>query len=123
MKLNFFILLLFISSVFLSCKQDEIKLQISDEKMIKILTDLHIAEAAILSLNQKIKDSVSVIYYEQIFKIYGVTDSIFYNDLEILRNDAKRLEKIYQEVIVEVEQLEVKEVEIDSVGNTPKLNK
>ena len=112
MKLKLFILLLLTSNIFLSCKQEEIKLQISDDEMVKILTDLHISEAAILSLNQKLKDSSTVIYYQQIFEIHGVTDSVFYSDLEILRKNSKRLEEIYQKVIVEVEQLDVEKVEI-----------
>ncbi len=123
MKLKLCILLLLTSSVFLSCKQEEIKLQISEDEMVKILTDLHISEAAILSLNQKKKDSISVIYYQQVFEIHGVTDSVFYSDLEILRNDAKKLEEIYQRVIVEVEQLDVEKIEKDSIGVFPKKNK
>ena len=123
MKLKLFILLFLTFSIFLSCKQEEIKLQISDEEMVKILTDLHISEAAILSLNQKLKDSITVIYYQQIFEIHGVTDSVFYSDLEILRKDSKRLEEIYQKVIVEIEQLDVDKVKVDSVGASPKKNK
>lgn len=123
MKLKLFILLLLTSNIFLSCKQEEIKLQISDEEMVKILTDLHISEAAILSLNQKLKDSITVIYYQQIFEIHGVTDSVFYSDLEILRKNSKRLEEIYQKVIVEIEQLDVDKVKVDSVGAFPKKNK
>lgn len=123
MKLKLFILLLLTSNIFLSCKQEEIKLQISDEEMVKILTDLHISEAAILSLNQKLKDSITVIYYQQIFEIHGVTDSVFYSDLEILRKNSKRLEEIYQKVIVEIEQLDVDKVKVDSVGVSPQKNK
>ncbi len=123
MKLKFFVLFFFISYVFLGSQQEEIELQISDEKMIKILTDLHISEAAILSLNQNIKDSISVVYYQQIFEIHGVQDSIFYQDLEILRKDSKRLEKIYQKVLVEIEQLDLLKVEEDSVGMPSKKNK
>lgn len=123
MKLKLFILLLFASNAFLSCKQEEIKLHIADEEMIKILTDLHISEAAILSLNQKIKDSISAVYYQQIFEIHGVTDSVFYNDLELLRKNSKKLEQIYQKVIVEIEQLELMEVKKDSIGSAVKKNK
>ena len=123
MKLKLFILLILSSSFFLSCKQEEIKLQIPDDELVKILTDLHISEAAILSLNQKLKDSMSVIYYQQIFEIHGITDSVFYHDLEILRNDSKKLEEIYQKVIVEVEQLDVKKMEVDSVGSSSQKNK
>jgi hypothetical protein len=122
MKLKFLILLLCIFNFFLSCTQEKIKLQIPDEEMIKILTDLHISEAAILSLNQRTKDSISNIYYQQIFEIHGVTDSVFYSDLKILRNNAERLEAIYQEVMVEIEHLDVKKVKTDSVETSPKSN-
>lgn len=104
-------LILYGSICLLSCQQEEIKPQIADDEMVKILTDLHISEAAILSLNQKLKDSVSNVYYQQIFEIHGVTDSVFYQDLEILRNDAKRLEEIYNKVIDKIELLNVKTVE------------
>ena len=118
------LILIFCGSIcFLSCQQEEIKPQIPDEELIKILTDLHISEAAILSLNQKIKDSISVVYYQQIFEIHGVTDSVFYSDLEILRKDSKKLEKIYLKVLDNIELLNVmkgEKVEKDSIGYIPK---
>lgn len=92
---------------FWSCQEEEINPQIPDETMVKILTDLHISEAAILSLNQKIKDSISVVYYQQVFEIHGVKDSVFYKDLEILRGDAKRLEGVYLKVLENIELLNV----------------
>ena len=126
-KLFFFIFLLFCGT---SCKE-EIKLTLTDDQMIDVLTDMHIAEAAILSLNKKLKDSVATVYYAQIFEIHGVEDSVFNRDIEILRNDAKHLEDIYQKVIVKIEQLdigspEVPKLEKDSLGNLnnrPKIEK
>ena len=124
MKLKFLLIFLCGSICFLSCQEEEIKPQITDEEMIKILTDLHISEAAILSLNQKIKDSVSTVYYQQIFEIHGVTDSVFYSDLEILRKDAKRLEGLYQKVLDKIELLNVMKVEKDSIDiSTKKISK
>jgi len=122
MKLKLLILIIFSISI-LTCQEEEIKPQIEEEKLIKILTDLHFSEAAILSLNQKIKDSISNIYYEQIFEIHGVADSVFYSDLEILRKDAKRLEEIYQKVMVEIEQINVIKLESDSIEVSTKKNK
>jgi len=119
MKFKISILLLCFVFCFLSCQEEEIKPQIPDEEMIKILTDLHISEAAILSLNQKIKDSISVVYYQQIFEIHGVTDSVFYKDLEVLRSDAKRLEGIYLKVLEKIELLNVMSVEKDSTVTFP----
>jgi hypothetical protein len=125
-RITILILIFFGSICFLSCQEEEIKLQIPDEEMVKILTDLHISEAAILSLNQKIKDSISVIYYQQIFEIHGVTDSIFYHDLKVLRTDSKKLEETYIKVLENIELLtvmKVEKVEEDSIGVSPKKNK
>ena len=68
------------------------------------------------------KDSVSNVYYQQIFEIHGVTDSIFYKDLEMLRSDAKRLEEIYNQVIEKIELLNVtkaKDLKKDSIRLPP----
>ncbi|MFK8008154.1 MAG: DUF4296 domain-containing protein [Saprospiraceae bacterium] len=125
-RLKILILIFCGSLTLLSCQEEAIKPQISDEKMVKILTDLHISEAAILSLNQKIKDSISIVYYQQIFEIHGVTDSVFYKDLETLRGDAKKLEEIYIKVLDNIEVLDVKKVEEvkkDSIETSSKKNK
>ena len=80
-KLFSILFLCFLISI-TSCKE-EIKPQLSDEEMVDILADMHIAESAILSLNRRLKDSVSQVYYKQIFEIHEVEDSVFYKDLEL----------------------------------------
>ncbi|MEM6964116.1 MAG: DUF4296 domain-containing protein [Bacteroidota bacterium] len=103
-EIGIFILLLFVTLLLSGCKE-EIKPIIPEEKMIKILADLHVSEAALMSLNHKVKDSVSQVYYRQIFEIHGVADSTFYQDLAILRKNPKAVERIYEQVIAEIEQL------------------
>lgn len=98
--------------LFFSCKE-EIKSGLSDEKMVNVLTDLHLAEASMLTLNKRLKDSIHVVYYEQVFKIHEVNDSLFFEELEILRKSPKRVEEIYTKVIDNIEQLDLKEEETD----------
>lgn len=95
-----------VTVLLIGCKE-EIKPSIPEEKMVKILADLHVSEAAIMSLNHKVKDSVSQLYYSQVFEIHEVTDSVFYKDLEILRKDPRKVEKMYEKVVAEIEQLGV----------------
>lgn len=120
MKIKLLILVFISSGLMIACQKEDTKLQIEEEKLIKILTDLHISEAAILSLNQKVKDSMSTVYHKQIFEIHGVEDSIFYKDLEVLRKNSEELELIYQKVLTEVEQLGVAKIKKDSVRGVPK---
>lgn len=123
MKSKLSILIILTALIVSGCHKEEAKLQIGEEKMIKILTDLHISEAAILSLNQKIKDSMSTVYYKQIFEIHQVEDSVFYKDLEMLRTNSKELEKIYEKVLTEVEQLGVAKIKNNSKQDSTKKNK
>ena len=96
---------------FLGCKE-EIKPSLSEEKMVDVLTDLHLAEASMLTLNKKLKDSVYLVYYGQIFEIHQVKDSVFFKDLELLRKDPERVEKVYAKVVDNIEQLDLKK-EVD----------
>jgi len=99
----FYILFLFFLISVTSCKE-EIELQLSDDKMIHILADLHLAESAILSLNRRLKDSVSQAYYQQIFEIHEVKDSVFYKDLEILRQEPTRVKDMYEKVLLRIDE-------------------
>ena len=123
MRIKCLILAFISTSIIFGCQKEDAKLQIEEEKLIKILTDLHISEAAILSLNQKVKDSMSTVYHKQIFEIHGIEDSIFYKDLEVLRTNSEELKLIYQKVLTEVEQLGVAKIKKDSVIGIPQKNK
>ena len=104
-----FFLLTFLSIV-ISCKKaGPADLSISEEKMIAILVDLHIAEAAILSANKAQKDSIGGIYYKQIFDMHEIQDSIFYQNLEIISSNPIRTEAIYEVVIEKIEKLGLEE--------------
>ena len=108
--MNRLFFLFFIIIAFSFCKKEP-KLNIPDEKMIKILVDLQIAEASSMSLGRTVKDSVIGVHYDQVFKIHGVNDSIFFKEFEILRSNPARVEAIYQKVFEEIEQLGSEKVE------------
>jgi hypothetical protein len=63
------------------------------------------------------------LHYQQIFEIHGISDSIFYLDLEKLRLDAKKLEKIYLKVLDNIELLNVTKIEKDSTNINSKEDK
>lgn len=93
-----FLSILFVIS-FSYCKNDENGLLIPEEKMIAILADIHLAEAALKSIKKHKKDSLGSMYYEQIFTIHNISRDSFENDLHILRSTPDKLEKIYSKVL------------------------
>ena len=99
---------LFVFLQLMSCEKTKTQeLLVSDEKMISILVDLHIAEAAILSANKAQKDSIGGVYFQQIFNMHQIQDSLFYLNLEIISNDPKKTELIYEKVIEKLEKLDL----------------
>jgi len=100
------IFFLFVLLPIVSCNKSETQeLLVSEEKMISILVDLHIAEAAILSANKVQKDSIGGVYYQQIFDMHQIPDSLFYRNLEIISNNPIKTEEIYEKVIEKLEKL------------------
>jgi len=105
-----------------SCNKAEVEEVplIPDEKMVNILVDLHIAEAAILSANKSQKDSIGGIYFAQIFKMHDIQDSLFYKNYNLISKSPDRTEEIYEKVIEEIEKLDLDNVEEEDEVDTKK---
>ncbi|HFC00337.1 MAG TPA: DUF4296 domain-containing protein [Phaeodactylibacter sp.] len=99
----FWVIFLFLGSM--GCKEEKEKPILSEEQMVEVLADIHIAEAGILSLNKNLKDSMATVYYHQIFEIHQVKEADFFHDLELLRKSPKQMENTYGNVIVAIEKL------------------
>ena len=82
-----------------------------EDKLVEVLIDVHVAEAAVQMLRGATKDSVINAYYDQIFEIYGLKREDFETTMELYRNDPKRMEELYAKVMTEMERQEVKEEE------------
>lgn len=106
--MNFYIMLkkfLLLSTIIggiLSCEKREDKLPIPKEKLYKVLTDIHLSEAAIENETIKMKDSLSKLYYEQIFQNNGITHKDFDSSMAVLSNDPILMHRIYKQVFDEI---------------------
>lgn len=83
------------------------KLPIKGEKLIEVLTDVYLAEAAMQTLTEHVKDSLGQIYYQQLFEIHQITKSDFDKTIQLMESDPVLLDKLYakvQERIVLLEQ-------------------
>ncbi|MCB0560138.1 MAG: DUF4296 domain-containing protein [Lewinellaceae bacterium] len=94
-----------------SCSQKPPALAIDEDKLVEVLIDVHIAEAAVQSLRGATKDSVINAYYDQIFEIHGLSREEFVTTMEILRTDPKRTEELYSKIMAEMERQDVAEEE------------
>lgn len=89
---------------FISCS-DQTPLLLEEDKMINVIRDIHIAEAAMQNLIDITKDSVGEIYYQQVFEIHQVNKADFDSSMIILRKDPERLGLIYDRVLEELEEI------------------
>ncbi len=102
--MRYFVIFLFYLATFtiMGCGEKPQAISISEEEMVPILRDVHIAEAALQALSSNSRDSMAEVYYLQIFKIHGVTWDDFEQTMGVLREDPIRLERIYEKVMEEL---------------------
>lgn len=73
-------------------------LPVEEDLLVKVLADVHIAEAAVQNFAGAHKDSIKRIYYQQIYDIHGVSETDFRAALQILSDDQVKMEKLYKKV-------------------------
>jgi predicted GNAT family acetyltransferase len=88
-----------------SCEAETAEPQLSEEKLVNTLADIHIAEAALQALRGKTKDSISQAYYEQIYSIHGVDSALVQTSLEAIRRQPEQMKDLYDQVMERVEKL------------------
>ena len=94
-----------------SCGPKPTPITMDEDKLVEVLIDVHVAEAAVQMLRGATKDSVINAYYDQIFEIHGLSREDFETTMEILRTDPKRMEALYSKIMNEMERQEVTEEE------------
>ena len=87
----------------LACRSSPV-LVLPEEKVVAVLTDIQIAEAALSGLSWENKDSLTGVYYQQAYDRSGVRQEEFVRAMDQLRDDPVRLERVYARV---TERLEV----------------
>ena len=87
--------------------------EISDQKMIEILADVHLAEAKLTEFAAKpevFKDSIARVYYNNIFKIHQVKGDEYDHCMNALMKNPDALSKIYEKVLEKLQKDETKNV-------------
>ncbi len=92
-----FISILFYFVIF-SCSNKESKLTIPEDKMLKVLFDLYVADNAIKEAPKDIRDSLKSLYTEQIFSIHKLSDEEFEQNLSNLQKYPQKFKKFYDKL-------------------------
>jgi hypothetical protein len=90
----------------LSCKKEKSSLPISEEELVTVMADVHLAEAALQDQYGMKKDSLARLYYRQIYRLHGITEEDFQKTMKRLRNDPGRVEQLYERVLEELSKQE-----------------
>lgn len=93
-------LLLFLAG----CRQRFQKLSISQDELVPLLCDVHLSEAALQNVNGALKDSLTVVYLDQICKIHKISRERLDEVLAELRNNPDAMKKAYLEVSQKLQQ-------------------
>lgn len=98
--------------IVMSCHSKAKEMPIDENKLINILVDVHVAEAAMQEYASPKKDSIGKVYYQEIFSLHHVTEEAFIKSMYLLRQDPEEMETVYKAVVAELERRE-KEVKPD----------
>lgn len=83
----------------LGCQAPSEKPYLPDDELVKILVDMHIANAAVSRATNHLQDSLRVAYKEDIARKYGIPVEEITANLENLRKDFAHMDQVYQRVM------------------------
>ena len=89
-----------------ACGKKKTGLTIPEDKLVKILADAHIIESALQTNYKGLKDSMTIVYYQQLYDIHGTTEEEFRLNLRTLESNAKLMSDIYAKVMDELSKME-----------------
>ncbi len=92
-----------------NCGEKNARLPIDDETLVKVLADVHLSEAALSSTFGLEKDSLVLVYYDQIYKMHGISKDDFERTLFELYKRPRKMAYLYQLVTERLAQLELEQ--------------
>lgn len=77
--------------------------------MIEVMADMQLAEASMQRLTKKIKDTLSLRYYDEIYEIYGIDEEAFLHNIKVMENNPKLAKRVYDAVMEKISKEENKQ--------------
>ena len=82
-------------------------LAIPEDKLVLILADAHIAEAAMQGRIQGTRDTLGTLYYQQIFQIHQVSEADFRETMRLVAQNPQLANELYGKVLEALERKKV----------------
>jgi len=99
--------ILFLVLLITACgKPDAPQLSLTEEKLLDILVDVHIAEGSIQNIYGPEKDSLINLYYQQIYKIHDISEATFNENMKLIRRNPPYVEELYEKIVDKLSELE-----------------
>ncbi|MEK7254781.1 MAG: DUF4296 domain-containing protein [Bacteroidota bacterium] len=92
--------------LFAACVSEE-SLPVKEEKLRKVLIDIHLAESATMHLDQLKKDSLTPIYYRQVLEMHEMDRETFDTCVAILKRNPGLMQEVYEQVQEELSKMQV----------------
>lgn len=89
---------IFVITLCLGCWSKAERPDLDEEKMVKIMVDLSVAEAATSQMNGYSKDSLTRVFYQQVFELHGVNAEQYERNLRIYSYDLAAMENIVKKI-------------------------
>lgn len=93
----------------MSCRPSEKKMPVSREKFLEVMADIHTAETIYDNESSYMKDSLSTLYYPQIFERNGITAKDYDSSMGILSDNPAMMKRFYQDVIKKLQERSVQD--------------
>jgi hypothetical protein len=81
-----------------ACGDKAEKPTIPEDKMVRIMGDLIVADAATANFSGYQKDSLSQVYYKQVYDMHGITLETYEKNLRIYSNNIEQMEQISKQI-------------------------
>lgn len=98
MNMRFLLSFLVSTTLLFSCNKQVEVLPIPESDLVKILADIHLAEAAFQNLSTSAKDTLAYQYYDQIYQIHQVEKVNVDSCLAILNRNPQQFYDTYEKV-------------------------
>lgn len=86
-----------------SCRQRIPGISMPEDKLVPLLMDVHLAEAALQNVHGTVKDSLTDVYLGQICTIHEVDREKLDRVLAELRNNPEAMDRVYRKVVQKIE--------------------
>jgi len=81
------------------CSEKSMEAPFSDNKIIEILKDVHVINGALQRQTGALKDSLEVVYYDQLFAIHEIDKGQFDQLLSYFESNPEEAKRLYGELL------------------------